>query len=882
MAEPTEVRPMTEQARLTCPYCGTENDDDAIFCGKCGKDMRTAGVATSQGPSTAQPSEAAQPPAKVEPALPSRVEQGGPTLAEQKSPLGTGTITGTPPGAGASAEDSVSSSGNNPTLMSETPIRGSDLEAALRGDSAGTIRSMPAETIASETSTATNPGMPAQRPAEAVLQTAPSKSVDSANKGAATVFGGSTLKEGEGPNLREILEEGKSEQAQSPSSSEPSQQESPQSGATPATGSQSQVEGPLEGNQPPLSPEAKALLERFAGSNGTLGKPVKQEKSQASGAPAAPSGPMQSTLPGLPAVSIGEPKVTEPAQKSVEPESEPEKADTTAQPASFKQPKAADDSAIGKTMLGMPVPEDVRKSSSKPEPPRQQPPQQISSTSPFAPPSAPSKPPAGDEGGMTMLGMPTPVSPKESSKSAESAKPSGMPASDEGGMTMLGLPSPAKQQPSVAPAPQAPSAEPSRGRAVAPTDSLAPEPRKKSRAGLVVVVIILALLLGAAGAYAIVAFIGGEPYAIEPEVVVGGDLARITLTVEPALAGTKLRFAGQEQTLEDGRAAFELRAKQLSVGRNELPVEIVEPGGGTRSTKVIFDLSFRAVADLSGLKAQPPHYAVRFQVMEGTKLKVAGQSVELDQQGVYVHRVPLDEALAGAVDAGKSVVHRVPFTVQVKGDPPRSESVDTAIPRTPLRIQAPTKGAIVDVASIACVGQTDPAAEVLVNGEKVAQTKGRFTHEVPLPSVGEHQIEVIAEAPGKVRQVQRIKVRRTATLTPLIREFAATVDLSLTYPRVMKNLDELRGRPIRFHGQIVALEARPSETFMQLLVDEGCPADERCSIHVTYGGTTKVERFAKVTVYGNLSGRWEGKTRGGKALVMPSIQARFVVPDSSR
>jgi hypothetical protein len=636
---------------------------------------------------------------------------------------------------------------------------------------------------------------------------------------------------------------------------------------------------------PPLSSEARALLERFAGSGG-----MPRSAPGGEGQPVAPAAAAEqsNTLRGLSAPQ-------QPAPASVAPAPGP----TPSFPAA--------------TILGMPVPPGVRRDDEG---------DAGSGKDSSAKPAAPQTPRPLVPGGGTVLGIPVqpivfaanvrietaapPVDPSSTPKTADRKEPyffgdetpetaasrassrSGpseapLKPPDSSGMTMFGLPSPARRasQGPELPAQSAPMARPEPGRPSVPgigEDTGALVIQHKGR-GWALVVVALIVVVGVVAVAVGVLLLSGNPYEITPEVTVGGDRVRVVLGITPAAKGARISFVGQVQPVEDGKATFDIRSQVLSVGTNKIPVEILDADGGHSTTSVTFDVSYKAEADMSGLAAVPSYYAVEFQVMKGATLEVASQPVTLDGEGRYVHKIPLSEAAAGAVDAGDSVSHRLPFAVQLPGKEPIREVIDTAIPRTGLRIQAPADQMVVERDTILCAGQTEPTAEVTINGAKVAVADGRFSQPVPLSKVGEHVIEVTAAAPGKASRTVRLTVRRAEDLAPLIQAFAATVDTSLTYERVSRDPEAVHGRPVRFHGRVVALEVAGGQTLMQVLVDEGCAQDGRCSIHVTYRGESDAQLYSRVTVFGTVSGQWQGQTQSGNRLVMPSIGARFVVTE---
>ena len=51
-------------------------------------------------------------------------------------------------------------------------------------------------------------------------------------------------------------------------------------------------------------------------------------------------------------------------------------------------------------------------------------------------------------------------------------------------------------------------------------------------------------------------------------------------------------------------------------------------------------------------------------------------------------------------------------------------------------------------------------------------------------------------------------------------------------------------------------------------------------VHVVYTGDTEIRLRSFATVYGTVRGQWRGQTQGGAPLTMPSVQARFVIPDA--
>lgn len=807
---------MVDPSKPLCPRCRTPNDVDAVYCGVCGREL---------GSGVPQP----------EP-RPSRAGGGAPPLMGTR--LGMPVIGAAEGPSQPAARDqgflprnkvSTSPGFSDPTMDA---VRGLDPGAALRGRAAlggPTLLDAPA-------------GPPPEAGPEAPAEAGPKGRAaatatlmsQSPLRGVFAEFGGTKA----GPERSEVGAQTILDPPREPAPPAASPEPPVEAPARPPLGEPTVLDQPAiapppapappaSDALPPLSSEARALLERFAGSGGMP---------RAAPAPAKPSAPASA-------------------------------------PAASPTPLP---SSAGATILGIPVPPGVKREDE-----------------PAGPAAPPSSRPVILAGG-AVLGVPVQSVASAASVKVETAPPPGPgpgPAAgntppDVSGMTMFGLPSPARRplperEPAAPAAPAAPRPEPAAPRASVPgvgDDTASLQIARKGRGWALLIVALVVVVAAAIGASAVLLLSGGA-YDITPEVTVGGDRVRVILGIAPAAKGAKVRFVGQEQPVVDGKATFDIRSQVLAVGTNKIPVEILDADGDRSTASVTFDVSYRAEADMSGLSQTPPYYSVSFHVMKGAVLEVASQPVQLDAEGRYLHKIPLDEATAGAVDAGDTVSHRLPFSVQLPGKAPVREVIDTAIPRTGLRVLAPADGLVVERDSIVCAGTTEPTAEVAINGAKVTATGGQFSHTVPLPGVGEHAVEVTATAPGKASRTVRLTVRREENLAPLIQAFAATVDASLTYEQVASDTDALRGRPVRFHGRVVAMETVGGQTLMQVLVDQGCAQEGRCSIHVTYRGQTDAQLYSRVTVYGTVSGRWQGQTQSGSQLVMPSIAARFIVPE---
>lgn len=921
---------MSNPDRPKCPHCGTTNDVDAVYCGACGRELtgsqepqggRSRSEITTKpkdpallGTMLGVPSQAAATvlAEKTPEETPAEEVEGGSDAsggAQRANKTTTPGYSDPAEGRSPSPPEPPRPSGlkgraalGGPTLLEEPSFPKDDIKANGKQKDVGEVSPQQLQASPpSAHSTAVNPTLMSESPLRAVtpLKKSPSTPEDGALT-QRTLLDQPVFGDLEKPTEKASEAAPKTDKAELPPTKDA--QVTKRSGRPIELGgptlldqlvfSDAELKGAAGAGAPesrsgeappPLSNEALALLERFSGSMGGSGKelspsPEGEDKAQhkADGEPESAEHDKANTLWGVPSLEIDATAET-PSQ---------DQGDASGEPLSER-----DSNPMASTILGLPVPDAVREAGTDQDEDTLR--HEIS----FEDSEEPEEEhkPQGDAGA-TMLGIPLQTIKAAASASIEKKPPvdQGAPGgtasagpgsaeapSDEGGMTMLGLPSPARR---ASEDPPDGEAQPPVGLESTPEAFVEDEVEMPGhgRGWLILIIVLVAVVVGGVGVAAVKLVFFGDGQDITSEVTVGGDRIRVTLVVDQAAKGGRVRFAGQEQPLTEGRATFEIQSDLLVVGQNELPVEIEDPEGGTSTASVNFDVSYKAVADLGGLKARPPHYTVEFRVMKGAALKVASEAVELDDQGRYLHKIQLDEALAGAMDAGEAISHSVPFSVQLPGQEPLRASIDTAVPRTTLRVQSPTDGMVVDRDSIQCTGLTESGAEVTINGTKVPSPEGRFSHSVPLPTLGEFPIEVAATVQGKAPRTLRFKVSRAESLAPAIQEFAASIDGSLDFERVNRDPEAVRGRPVRFHGRVVAVESSSGQTLMQVLVDEGCAQEGRCSIHVTYRGEAEISLFAWVTIYGTVSGRWEGQTQGGNRLIMPAIVARFVVPDQGR
>lgn len=526
-----------------------------------------------------------------------------------------------------------------------------------------------------------------------------------------------------------------------------------------------------------------------------------------------------------------------------------------------------------------------------------------------AAPSAPEAPaPARRVAGSarTMLGMPAPdmqaiaEAVKQAQARADGAAPSSVEASaatmpdvapppeaepkrravGPTNRTMLGQPVPevaAAGAPSTLPStrPSDPPGPRERARAVYPSGSGEEDavtlPKKKS-GGLAIAMIVIGLFALVGGSVAVAVMMLSSGSDLRASVVQGEEGEMLEIEVPGAPAGTRVRFRGAEQPLEAGRARFPLSADALALGDNELAVDVIEPDGSIESETIELHLEMRVRADLGPLERVPPAIDVVVEVPPGSEVTLDGDPLELDAQGRATRRIPIE----GSASNAEGIVEHV---VRYRVVPPQGDAAQgqlrTRIPLTTMQLDRPGREVVTEAEEVEVAGAVAPGSTVTVAGEEATVNLGRFLTRHPLPSVGEHTIEVVARAPGKAPRVERIQVRRVADLEAEAARFE--VDRELTYARIAQDPTTYRGQNVALEGTVYNVDVSSGQSVIQILVSD-CPDGARCPLWVTYPAATDAELQDRVRVLGTVAGEQQFRSQRGEIRTVPRVDATFVLP----
>jgi hypothetical protein len=342
--------------------------------------------------------------------------------------------------------------------------------------------------------------------------------------------------------------------------------------------------------------------------------------------------------------------------------------------------------------------------------------------------------------------------------------------------------------------------------------------------------------------------------------------------VPGAPAGSRLRFGGQEQPLNAGRASFPLAADSLRVGDNVVLADVVKPNGDTTSARITLAVFYRVWVDTAALRADRSALDVIVTALPGTHVTLEGEELKLDAQGRATRSFPLDvvhQAKGGIID------HVVHYRMQ----PPSGETVvdelHTKIPVAMMQIDRPGIDVVTDRESIEIAGAVGRDTQVRVDGHEVPVKDQRFLYRFALPKPGDYQPRVVASAAGKAPLGVNLHIRRVRDLVQAAREFVP--DANLTYAKLAPNPNIYRGQSIALEGRVYAFDARAGSSVIQMLV-RPCPSSQRCSLWVVDPQASEVAVDHWVRVLGTVDGEQQFRSEKNEVVTVPKIVARFILP----
>lgn len=401
-------------------------------------------------------------------------------------------------------------------------------------------------------------------------------------------------------------------------------------------------------------------------------------------------------------------------------------------------------------------------------------------------------------------------------------------------------------------------------------EEVEPKRGRKGRmpAGLIAVI---ALLIAAVVAGAAFLLLKEKPSNVRAGVVMMESGEGLRFEAPAAPAGSKIRFGGQEKSLEAGRATFLLAADSVRAGENVVMFDLLSPDGTTHSDTITLSVDFRIRVDTAPLQTAEPAIDVLVNALPGAAVTLDGKPLTLDAQGRGVRRYPIDPARA---NANGIVEHVVRYRVQPASGEATVDELRTKIPIASMQIDRPGLEAVTDKTSIEIAGAVSSYAQVSVDSQPVAVQAGRFLHRLSLPQVGAYRPKVIAQEKGKAPRAITLNIRRVADLKKEAVNFKA--DPSLTYARIAQNPAIYSGQKIALEGRVFNVNVQNGQSVLQVLVRE-CPSGTRCSVWVTYPFATDAVVDSWVRILGSIEGQQQFRSENNRVVTVPKITATYVL-----
>ncbi|MCP4198603.1 MAG: hypothetical protein GY762_15770 [Proteobacteria bacterium] len=370
----------------------------------------------------------------------------------------------------------------------------------------------------------------------------------------------------------------------------------------------------------------------------------------------------------------------------------------------------------------------------------------------------------------------------------------------------------------------------------------------------------------------------GNLTKLEPRVfpTADGKEILVVFTFPDAIPGSTIQVAGQTANIVREQAQIRLKTDYLKLGTNNLAAVYTEPGKQPETKNVPIVLRHAIVNDLGGLVAEDAFVEVHFQVAPGIALAVEGKSIQ-SPDGRYRHRIPLSQIDSSADISGDTLIHNISYQITDSTGNTEQGQHPIVIPLTKLQIDRPGSNAIVDSAAVTCAGVTDKGAVVTVNGNPVGVSAVGFNTNVPLPNLGEHQIEVTAHAPGKAPRKTTVSVMRIENLSNAIKDWSADLNRRLDYPTLGRDPNAHVNKKVKLSGRIVNINTEKGVTAFLLYVAKECPAGARCAVYGVFRGETDAGLQSWVNVFGRVKGSRAIDLPNGQKIEVPAVEAKFVV-----
>jgi hypothetical protein len=400
---------------------------------------------------------------------------------------------------------------------------------------------------------------------------------------------------------------------------------------------------------------------------------------------------------------------------------------------------------------------------------------------------------------------------------------------------------------------------------------------RKSRAVAIAAVTVSAAALVAVIIAAYFMFFRGSSH-LRPTLIPSADgkSVGVLLSFPDAPQGTMVRSVGQNVPVVQGQARIDIPMSQIKLGTNDIALSYVEPGDSQKQMTFPIVLRHLVTDDFSGLAAENPFFTVIFQSAPGISLSVAGKPAQA-MGNAYFHKVSLNDIPDLSNAQSDTWMYKLPFQlIDEAGVVEQGEHV-AAVPLSRLQIDRPAASALVATDTVTCAGSSEAGAQITVNNAPVGMSDVSFITTVPLMSLGENTVTVVARAPGKAPREVSLKVTRIESFAPAVAKWSEDLNSSLDYPTIGRDPKAQVGKKVKLSGRVVNISTEKGVTAFILYVGKGCPARSKCAVYIVFRGETDAGLQSWVDVLGTVRGTRDVEMKNGVKIDVPAVDAAFVL-----
>ncbi|HWZ92328.1 MAG TPA: hypothetical protein VNW92_25865, partial [Polyangiaceae bacterium] len=436
-----------------------------------------------------------------------------------------------------------------------------------------------------------------------------------------------------------------------------------------------------------------------------------------------------------------------------------------------------------------------------------------------------------------------------------------------------GQPKPVTAAPLLAPVPKPPppSVGPSSPRTAAALGSSLEESPPKRRIPLVAAI----AMIGAAGLFAAALVVwlfyhGHGPIEAHATALPDGS-EKLELTCAACEDNSVARLDAASATFHGTHASLPL-ARPLKVGENPMTITLLTAHGKQSFVDISVPVAFRVRGDTTGLDAPNPELRVLVSAVAGSVVTVDNKPLVLNAEGEGTYAIDVTALVTGFDPTVKSLERRVPYAVTPPTGTTQEGIVTLQSGITPLVIDAPGSGVVLEGSNFVLAGRTAKAGALTVGDRPITvDPTGRFAQMMNVSAPGETTIMLRATSKESAPRLFPMRVRRVDSLVheaERVRQLATS-----NYAAIADQTETKRGWAVALDGSVVDARTENYSTVAVMDVQSGC-THAPCLARITYGAPFSLAKGDKLSAFGSVDGVVDGPRTGTK---IPQIRADFLL-----